>query len=97
MYVSQHEGFGIPPLECLASGTPVVVSSGLGLDEGWPDYPFRCRDRSPDAIFEALRKALSQEWWNDAAVAESVRVLRGFGWEYSSRLLVAVLEQAVAR
>ncbi len=46
VYVSRHEGFGLPPLECLACGTPVVVGAGLALDEEWPDYPFRCRDLS---------------------------------------------------
>ncbi len=97
VYVSQHEGFGLPPLECLASGSPVVVSAGLALDEAWPDYPFRCRDLSARGIEEALRAALAPNAWGGDMAAGARQVVDGFDWEMSSRLLVAELETAAAK
>lgn len=40
-YLSTYEGYGLPPLESLAVGTPVVVSKGLALDDLAPRYPWR--------------------------------------------------------
>jgi glycosyltransferase involved in cell wall biosynthesis len=97
VYVSRHEGFGFPPLECLASGTPVVVSGGLALDEAWPDYPYRCRDLSSRGIEEALRGVLAPNAWSSEVAARARQVVDGFGWEASSRLLVAELETAAAK
>lgn len=92
IYVSHHEGFGIPPLECLACGTPVVVSGGLGLDDRWPDYPFRCEELSAAAI-----EAMAREILGDRARATEIllggpSVTELFDWEESSRRLVAELE-----
>lgn len=97
VYVSQYEGFGLPPLECLASGSPVVVSAGLALDQVWPDYPFRCRDLSARSIEEAFRAALAPTAWSNDVAAGAQRVVDGFDWVTSSRLLVAELEKAAAR
>ncbi|MEM6457550.1 MAG: glycosyltransferase, partial [Acidobacteriota bacterium] len=57
-YLSSYEGFGLPPLEALASGTPVVVSDGLALDDLWPDYPYRCVEPSVASIAGATRRLL---------------------------------------
>jgi len=95
VYVSRHEGFGIPPLECLACGTPAVVSSGLALDELWPDYPFRCREGSAAGILATVREALAERDRTEAVLARAARVLEGQGWEASSRRLVAELRRAV--
>lgn len=97
VYVSHHEGFGLPPLECLACGTPVVVGAGLALDGAWPDYPFRCRDLSAAGIGEALGDALAPGVWNGSVAEEASRVVSHFDWVSSSRLLVAELEKAAAR
>jgi glycosyltransferase involved in cell wall biosynthesis len=97
VYVSRHEGFGLPPLECLACGTPVVVGVGLALDEAWPDYPFRCRDLSSQGIAEALGDALAPGGWHGGVAEEARKVIDHFDWVSSSRLLVAELETAVAR
>lgn len=97
VYVSRHEGFGLPPLECLASGTPVVVSAGLALDTAWPDYPFRCADTSSQAISSAMRRALSTRAWEGDLSARAQKVLDRFDWTASSRLLVAELERVAGR
>lgn len=97
VYVSRHEGFGLPPLECLACGTPVVVSAGLALDTAWPDYPFRCADVSSGAISEALRLAVSESGWTRELSSQAQDVVSRFDWTESSRLLVAELERVVGR
>ena len=58
VYLSTYEGFGLPPLEALACGTPAVVSTGLGLDDLWPDYPLRVEGFGPETIAASLRDAL---------------------------------------
>jgi len=95
-YISRHEGFGIPPLECLACGTPVVVSSGLGLDDRWPDYPFRCDELSAAAIETAARKILDDRHRATKILFDGPQVAQLFDWEMSSRRLVAELEGIVA-
>ncbi len=66
-YLSTYEGYGLPPLEALACATPVVVSSGLALDELWPDYPGRASELSLDAVAEAAWRV------SGAAAREAVR------------------------
>ncbi len=96
VYVSYHEGFGIPPIECLACGTPVVVSAGLALDEAWPDYPYRCTGLTATEIEAAARAAcIDRERFSEVA-AEARSVVATFGWEAASRRLVAEMKRAVS-
>jgi glycosyltransferase involved in cell wall biosynthesis len=95
IYVSRHEGFGIPPLECLACGTPVVVSGGLGLDDRWPDYPFRCDELSVVAIENTARKILEHRGRATKILFEGPRMPQLFNWGSSSRRLVEELEGIV--
>jgi glycosyltransferase involved in cell wall biosynthesis len=95
IYVSRHEGFGIPPLEFLACGTPVVVSRGLGLDEAWPDYPFCCSDCSAAAIESTARSVLQEPERAVGRLRRAAGVLAGLDWERTSRLLMAELERVV--
>lgn len=96
VYVSRHEGYGIPPLECLACGTPVVVSSGLALDTVWPDYPFRSEELTPGSLEKVMAAALESDSWGAAVSAAAARVIDSLDWASSSRRLVAELKKAVA-
>ncbi len=97
IYVSRHEGFGIPPLECLACGTPVVVSQGLALDDLWPDYPYRCQETSVPELEEMASRILEGSVQAGAVVAHAREVLAGLDWESSSRRLVAELAAVAGR
>ena len=96
VYVSRHEGYGLPPMECLACGTPVVVSSGLGLDDAWPDYPYRVSELSAESIATVMAEILGDETRTAQVVAQAGPIISGLGWEQSSRRLVTALSKALS-
>jgi alpha-1,3-rhamnosyl/mannosyltransferase len=91
-YLSTYEGFGLPPLESLACGTPVVVSGAPGLDELWPDYPLRCGRLDAGAVEAAARAALEPATRARLAAEAAVR-LEGLTPAATARALVAELER----
>ncbi len=95
-YLSRYEGFGIPPLESLAFGTPAVVGPGLVLDQIWPDYPFRAESFEPAEIVRVARQVLDDREAASTVAAAAPAVLAAWDWESSSRLLVRELERAIA-
>jgi glycosyltransferase involved in cell wall biosynthesis len=96
IYVSRHEGFGLPPLESLACGTPVVVSAGLGLDDAWPSYPFRVDRLDAESIAAVAIAILADRHEMVRVMGEAGRVISGLNWERSSRQLVAELARAAS-
>ena len=96
IYISRHEGFGIPPLECLACGTPVVVSSGLGLEDAWPDYPYRCQELRFTEVAATMDSILANKPAAGVVMERAPEVLAGMSWEASARKLMSELEGIVA-
>jgi len=76
-YPSFFEGFGIPILEAMASGTPVVASSHPSLDEASGDAAVRVDPSRPEEIAEGIARALAER---DGLVSRGLAHARRFTW-----------------
>ena len=61
VFPSLYEGFGIPPLEAMACGTPVVCSDNSSLPEVVGDAAYTFNPYDTELIREAMEKVLSDE------------------------------------
>ena len=82
VFPSLYEGFGLPPLEAMASGTPVVTSNVSSLPEVAGDAallvdPLRRRRRSPTASAASL----TDETLRARALRAGLARARQFSWE----------------
>ena len=95
-YPSLYEGFGLPPLEAMASGVPVVVSDIPALREVVGDAALVVDPKHPEQIAEALGRILGDKDLQQTLGALGLERARQFSWELTAQRTVEVYE-AVTR
>jgi glycosyltransferase involved in cell wall biosynthesis len=93
-YPSLEEGFGFPALEALACGAPLVTTTGSAVEELVGDAALLVAPRSPGALAEALRRAMSPDHTAWARTAGPARAA-GFTWDASVATHVAAYRRAL--
>ena len=92
VYPSLYEGFGLPPLEAMACGTPVVVSDATCLPEIVGGAALVASAEDVDEIAAAMRRGLEDRNLRRALTLAGRRRAREFTWERTARQTLAVYE-----
>jgi glycosyltransferase involved in cell wall biosynthesis len=92
-YPSLYEGFGLPILEAMATGIPVVTSNRSSMAEVAGDAALLVDPESAEEIASALAQALTDDALRSRLSAQGLARAHEFTWERTARATVAVYEE----
>ncbi|NMB85636.1 MAG: glycosyltransferase family 4 protein [Methanothrix sp.] len=93
IYPSWHEGFGLPPLEAMACGAPVIAANASSLPEviGRDDALFD--PHSNDAIAAKIKEVLTDNAFRSELIHHGLVQAKKFSWDESAKRAIAAIER----
>ncbi len=95
LYPSLYEGFGLPPLEAMACGTPVVTSAVSSLPEVVGDAALLIDPLDVDGLAGAIRRLWADDVLRSDLRARGLARAREFSWERTARLTLEAYAAAM--
>ena len=92
---SLREGFGIPPLEAMACGTPVISSNGGSLPEVVGDAGILFDPRDPDELSSSLLAAINDEKLRKKLIDKGFVRVKHFSWAKTAENILKSCERAM--
>jgi glycosyltransferase involved in cell wall biosynthesis len=91
VYPSLYEGFGLPPLEAMSRGVPVITTSHASLPEVVGDAAI-LTDGSEGELGSALAEVLADAGRREELAKSAIQRAGHFDWDETARLIVEDLE-----
>jgi glycosyltransferase involved in cell wall biosynthesis len=95
VFPSLYEGFGIPPLEAMSLGVPVVASAAGALPEVLDDAALLVSPGDVSALAEGIMEALENSTLREDLIQRGLARARSFDWATSGQEMVAVYKRLV--
>lgn len=92
-FPSYAESFGLPPLEAMASGVPIIVSNRTSLPEICGDAGNYINPDKPEEIAEMIDTLLNDRQLYERKKKSGLERAKLFSWESSARRLLEILER----
>lgn len=94
VHPAHYEGFGLPPLEAMACGTPTVVSNTSSLPEVVADAALLVDPNDPEEIAVALQRLLTDDDLHAELREKGLRRAKCFSWESTASSTLEVYRKA---
>jgi glycosyltransferase involved in cell wall biosynthesis len=97
VFPSLYEGFGLPPLEAMAHGTPVVTSNTSSLPEVVGNAAVLVNPENVFDIMHALHRVLLDQPLREVLKQRGYEQAKKFSWDASVQKILQVYEEAACR
>jgi len=97
VFPSLYEGFGLPPLEAMASGVPVLVSDRASLPEVVGDAGITLDPTTPEATAKEIEALLGDRVARHRLSLRGIAQASRFTWEGCARITARVYHTAAAQ
>jgi len=97
VFPSLYEGFGLPPLEAMACGTPVMVSNVSSLPEVVGDAALMVDPYDIEGMAKAMYKVLSDVELSEEMRRKGLERAKSFSWEQTAQNILKVCEEVHRR
>ncbi|MHB9002816.1 MAG: glycosyltransferase family 4 protein [Coriobacteriia bacterium] len=95
VYPSVYEGFGMPVLEAMACGCPVITSDRSSLPQVAGDAALLADPDSSDAIASAIRSLIADPQRREGLVAAGLERASTFTWERTAKSMLDVFDRVL--
>ena len=95
VFPSLYEGFGMPPLEAMACGVPVLSSGEASLPEVTGDCAVICDAYDPESIADGMYRLYSSSELREELSRKGIMRARSFTWQRSAEMLMDVYRELV--
>jgi glycosyltransferase involved in cell wall biosynthesis len=87
VYPSVWEGFGVPVVEAMASGVPVITSENSSMQEIAGESALYVDPYDPASIAEKMMTLYKDEDLRNRLVRKGSEIVKTFNWDHSAKLL----------
>ncbi len=92
LFPSLYEGFGLPPIEAMACGTPVVCSNAASLPESAGDAALYCEPEDVHGLAEATESVLMDESLGKEMVDKGFMHIKRFDWVENAKQVMDIYQ-----